>query len=262
MTLGDLLAAGMLADVVGASLGRLGRALLPLAAASAQAARVDSVLTPVPSNERRSRVAYPSVPETGRRPAAAAAIELDDASFRYAPDEPWIAERLSLSVAAGAVYRLRGASGSGKTTILRMMAGLIAPTRGRVTVLGQSPAALRDQILYVPQEVALFEGSILSNLTLLSGADKATVLAAAHQTGLADVWSTLPLGPDAIVFPRGANLSAGQRQLVVLTAALASSRKVLLLDEPLAHLDRPTRHRVLASPLFRDRTVVLVSHED
>jgi ABC-type bacteriocin/lantibiotic exporter with double-glycine peptidase domain len=125
------------------------------------------------------------------------------------------------------------------------------------------PREAREKIAYLPQSILLFSGSLLDNLKILSnGASRSTLLDMAEETGLADLVRTLPMGWETVVAQGGYNFSGGQRQLVALTAVMASRRQVLLLDEAMANLDPLWKERLLAKDLFQGKTVLLASHED
>ncbi|WP_041448417.1 peptidase domain-containing ABC transporter [Anaeromyxobacter sp. Fw109-5] len=165
-------------------------------------------------------------------------VVMEDVWFRHGPESPWIAKGYSRRFEAGAKEVITGASGFGKSTLLRMLAGLYVPEEGSISVGGTSPQAAASDILYLPQFVNLFSGSIIENLRLLSGgAPVARLLEAAERTGLSALVATLPMSWESIVSPGGKSLSGGQRQLIALTAAIASDRKLLLLDEALSNLD-------------------------
>jgi ATP-binding cassette subfamily B protein len=170
--------------------------------------------------------------------ARAAPVVVDGVWFRYRPDSPWIVKGHSMRFEAGAKEVLTGPSGFGKSTILRMLAGLYAPEEGSISVGGMSPQAAAADILYLPQFVNLFSGSIAENLRLLSGGmPMARLFEAAELTGLAALVETFPMKYQTVLSPGGKSLSGGQRQLIAVTAAIASDRKLLLLDEAMSNLD-------------------------
>ena len=255
LSIGAFLAIIMLADrligvVTGAS-----ALLAPLLSLRAHLPGIDALLAHADTSTRSLR----------RGPAVSPrddAVVMDDVWFRYAPDQPWILRGYSLRIASLANVALQGPSGMGKTTILRLIAGLYAPERGSVRVFGQPPASMRRQVGYLPQEAHLFQGSIQQNLALLSdGAPPEVLHAMAARSGLAHFVATLPMGYETVLPPGATTLSGGQRQLIVWTAAMASGRKLLLLDEALSQLDRISRASLLAMAEEQARTTLSVEHE-
>jgi ABC-type bacteriocin/lantibiotic exporter with double-glycine peptidase domain len=200
---------------------------------------------------------------TSARPAKSCDLVLDRVWFRYpgAAGDVWALEGCCERFAEGKLTLLRGPSGSGKTTQLRLLAGLIEPHRGRVRVLGRDPRGVRESILYLPQESTLLQASIAVNLEVFSGRSLDAAWEVAEHTGLAAWLEQLPMGVDTLLSSGGGNLSAGQRQLILLTAAFASSRSVILLDEPTSQIDTTTKSAIDWSALARGRSVVIVCHE-
>jgi len=143
---------------------------------------------------------------------------------------------------------------------LRLLAGLLPPSRGRVSIFGIDARSARHLVLYVPQHCNLLEASIGENLRLLSGASQDEIERVAELTGLSELLASLPMGVETPVAARGQNLSSGQRQLIILTAAFASDRPVLLLDESLSQIDARSRRRMNWPALIENRTVVAVEH--
>lgn len=188
------------------------------------------------------------------------AIVVDSVWYRYSEDARWILENHSWRVERNTFVRLDSPSGSGKSTLLRMLAGLLPPARGTARVFGMDAREARHLVLYVPQHSSLLEASIGENLRLLSGASDEEIQQVARQTGLAELLETLPMGVETPVAAQGQNLSSGQRQLVVLTAAFASKRPVLLLDESLSQIDTGLRNRMKWPALLKNRTVIAVEH--
>lgn len=215
-------------------------------------ARVDSLLAEL-GNER-------AAPTTKLRNYHVA-IEASGLCVRFGVEQPWILDRYSVRVAPAQHLVLTGASGSGKSTLLRVIAGLVLPERGRVEVFGVDPFAEPGLVAYVPQRASLLEASIATNLTVLSGASLEQALIVAQSTGLARMLSRLPMGHETLVAAGGSNLSAGQQQLILLTAAFASGRPVVLLDEVTSQLDAETRSKIRWDVLEQGRTIVSVRHE-
>lgn len=190
-------------------------------------------------------------------------VIVDDLWFRYTPESPWILQGRSLQVEPGTFHHLEGPSGSGKSTLLKLLGGLYLPESGRISIGGLDTTAATGFVAFLPQFPQLYSGSILENLRIFSGeSDQDRLVAVARQTGL-DAWvSTLPMGYFTVVANGGANFSGGQRQLLALTAVLASPRPILLLDEAMSNLDWVSRRRILTCPHFQGRTVIYSSHEE
>jgi ABC-type bacteriocin/lantibiotic exporter with double-glycine peptidase domain len=232
----------------------LGGALSPVLAALAQVKRVDALLAHEDVTRRGMGSLVGEVPQGD-------AIVLEDVWFRYGPDQPWVLQGYNLRIPSLAHHELRGPSGTGKSTVLRIIAGLYAPERGTVLVFGRSPIELRGQICYLPQDSQLFQGSILQNLRLLSGASDAEILRAAERSGLGKMVQCLPMGYETVLSAGAVTLSGGQRQLIMWTAAMASKRKLLLLDEALSHVDPIARGGLLSMASERAHTIVSVEHQ-
>lgn len=207
-------------------------------------------------------------PEPDLPPSTKAELELhgpvqfENIWFQYPQANAWVFKGFSLTIQPGDKVLLGGASGCGKSTLLKLAAHLYEPGQGRITLGGSNPAEAKPKIAYLPQNVQLFSGSILENLRLFSGgASRTNLLEVAERTGLSAWAANLPMGMETIAAPGGENFSGGQRQLIALTAVIASSRPILLLDEALANLDPLSKEAILTGGLFRGKTVLLVSHE-
>ena len=230
-------------------------ALLPMALGDARGhlERTEQALAAPPERVRGPQAA----PETD-----APALAVRDLWFRYADDAPWVLAGLDLVVRPGETAMLAWPSGMGKSTLLRLLSGLLAPTRGDVLVHGTEARQARRLVTYVPQHATLLPVSILENLRILSGhASTRRLLEAAHATGLLEVVAAWGMGLDTVLSLGASNVSSGQKQLVLFTAALASSAPVVLLDEALAHVDLGLRSRLEVQAMFHGRTVISVVHD-
>ncbi|ORW89802.1 ABC transporter ATP-binding protein [Mycobacterium szulgai] len=175
---------------------------------------------------------------------------------------------LTAVIEPGRVTVLTGPNGAGKSTTLQVIAGLTPPSAGRVTVAGIEvgelmPADWWRQLSWLPQRPVLLPGTVRDNLLLLGPLDD--LERACATAGFDAVLAELPDGLDTVLGRGGVGLSLGQRQRLGLTRALGSSKAVLLLDEPTAHLDARTEDRVLAALVERARagaTVVVVGHRE
>jgi len=194
-------------------------------------------------------------------------IRFEGVGFRY--DERPVLEDLSLAIPAGSFTTLVGHSGSGKTTIVDLVTGLLQPQSGRIWIddapLDQLDAvAWRHSIGYVPQENLLLHDSVLYNVTLgdpaLGPADAERALRAA---GAWDFVSALPEGLESSVGERGGALSGGQRQRILVARALVNRPRLLILDEATSALD-PATAAALADTLRGLRgsvTILAVTHQ-
>ena len=242
VTVGSLVAFLQLATVMLAAVARLADAWSAVVTAAPQltAAREILALPPPSDPPRRAR-------------NAATRIVVDDVTFRYRRDLPDVVRNTSMTIEAGDVRRIEGPSGSGKSTLLRIIAGVLEPDRGSVRIAGD--------VMYLPQFARLFSGTLAENLTLLSGgAPLPRIRSAADEIGLGNLLRGMPAGYETMLQASGVGLSSGQRQLILLTAAAASERRILLLDEPMANLDGDTQRRILASRAFEGKTIVYASH--
>ncbi|MBK8727133.1 MAG: ATP-binding cassette domain-containing protein [Holophagaceae bacterium] len=253
LSLGSLMAFVQLAAGFQGSVSSLAGAAVAFIAMRPQLAEVEKVFSaePEPRPPRKGPLDLPGP------------LALEDVWFRYSGDTPWVLQGLSLQVHPGAFHHLPGPSGSGKSTLLKIIAGLYPADRGSVSLGGLDPRAASRFMVYLPQFPQLLSGSLMENLKLFSGgATQKRLQEVAEETGLAAWVATLPMGYQTIVASGGTNLSGGQRQLIAITAILASSKKLLLLDEALSNLDWVSRARIIRSPRFAGRTVVYASHEE
>lgn len=252
LQLGELVAFTLMASAFHAALAGLGRTLVTVQALQPHLRETAKLL---------GEKAVPRLPPSPML-LAPAAIEIRDLWFRYRDDLPWVFSGLNLVVNAGELCRLEGRSGFGKTTLLKLVAGLYEPQRGSIRIGGYAPHEARDFMIYLPQFVQLFNTSLMENLRIFSGGtSRAPLLAAAEHTGLANLVKGLPMGYDTLLAQGGENFSGGQRQLIALTGVLASQKRVLLLDEAMANLDSRYRATLTQNPCFQNRTILYASHD-
>ncbi|WP_371495276.1 ABC transporter ATP-binding protein/permease [Kitasatospora sp. NBC_00374] len=175
---------------------------------------------------------------------------------------------MTLDFPAGSRTGVVGETGSGKTTLSKLLCGLYRPDGGAVTFAGTDlreipEAELRRRIVLVPQEVRMVSGTIADNLALVQGApDRPRIERTVGQLGLADWIADLPGGLDAEVGQRGGNLSAGERQILGLVRAVLADPAVLVLDEATADIDPVTAARLehALDELRADCTLVVIAH--
>lgn len=197
-------------------------------------------------------------------------IRLEQVSFRYAADQPWALNGVSLRIPARAAVGIVGVNGSGKTTLVDVIVGLLAPSEGRVEVDGSAldqtnRAAWQSRIAYVPQNMFLLDSSIAQNIALgvpAADIDRQRLAQAARLAQLDELIDTLPAGFDHRLGERGIQLSGGQRQRIGIARALYRAATVLVLDEATNALDGLTEHELM-STLGRLRgryTIILIAH--
>ncbi|MGE4047645.1 MAG: type I secretion system permease/ATPase [Acetobacteraceae bacterium] len=175
---------------------------------------------------------------------------------------------VSMTIQAGAVLTVIGPSAAGKSTVARLLAGAIRPDVGVVRLDGADlltwqPQQLGAAIGYLPQEVALFPGTIRDNIARFGEATDDEIVAAAKAARAHDMIVRLPLGYSTVLDEAGAGLSGGQKQRIALARALLGDPAVVVLDEPNANLDSDGDAALTECVLElkeRKRTVVMVTH--
>lgn len=200
-------------------------------------------------------------------PALSGRVELRDVSFEYDHGRP-VLTGVNLTAEPGQTVALVGHTGSGKSTIMALVAKLYQPTSGAVLVDGRDLAtvtgdSLHRQIASVTQELVMFTGTVADNIRF--GRPNATdddVRDAVRSLDVLDVVEGLPEGFETQVGERGSGLSLGQRQLVSFARAMLANPRILLLDEATSSVDAMTEARVQAalSRLLADRTAFVVAH--
>jgi ATP-binding cassette subfamily C protein LapB len=264
LTLGALVAASMLAARALAPAGQIVGLLMQFQGARTALDGLDKLMA--------QPVERPGAEDGGsgfvQRRELAGAIEFRDVHFSYPNSDASALNGVSFRVAPGEHVAVIGRVGSGKSTILRLIAGLYPPAKGallvdQIDIRQLDPADLRRNLGYVSQDVVLFQGSLRDNIALgLPYADDSAILAAAETAGLREFVDRHPRGFDMPVGERGELLSGGQRQAVGLARAVLHNAPILLLDEPTSAMDFSAEAQVVArlGAFAQGRTVVLVTH--
>jgi len=207
-------------------------------------------------------------PSRSTLPALKGAVKIENVSFRYRPDGPFILQDVNLGISAGEAIGIVGRSGSGKSTMTNLIQRLYIPEKGRVLIDGidltlVDTAWLRRQVGVVLQENTLFNRSVRDNIALadpgalMEAVVRASVLAGAH-----DFILELPEGYDTIIGEQGTGLSGGQRQRIAIARALLTNPRILILDEATSALDYESEHIIQKNmaAICNNRTVIVIAH--
>lgn len=204
--------------------------------------------------------------EKPRRIKGAPAISVEHLSYAYPGSQEHVLEDLCCEFPAGEMTVIAGPTGIGKSTLIRLILGLLKPDSGSVTVGGfPAGSALRENFMYIPQGNSLLSGTIRSNLLLAAPAASEKELKAALTTAMALFVYDLPEGLDTPCGEIGSGLSEGQAQRIAIARALLRPGGVLILDESTSALDPETEKQLLEN-LHREyhgnKTVLFISHRE
>jgi ABC-type multidrug transport system fused ATPase/permease subunit len=198
------------------------------------------------------------------------AIEFRNVHFRYAAEGPWVLEGLTFAIPKGARIGLVGGTGSGKSTTLDLLMGLLKPTDGEILVDGAPIGGTRVRswqrtLAHVPQSIYLADASIAENIAFgipTDAIDMQRVREAACRAQIDEFIEGRPGGYAALVGERGVRLSGGQRQRIGIARALYKRASVLVLDEATSALDNVTERTVMEAieGLDRELTILLIAH--
>lgn len=240
-----------------APLVQVGMQVENLRLADAALERIGAVMDLQPQRQPDAIIATPSSPD----------VSFDDVSFGYDTDRP-VLQGFSFTASAGTMTAFVGASGTGKTTVLNLIARFWDPTDGVVRIGGVdvrdlTATQLFDAVTVVFQDVYLFQGSIRDNIAFgRPDASDADIEAAARAAQCHDFICALPDGYQTRVGEGGSTLSGGERQRVSIARAILKDAPIVLLDEPSASVDALNEralHEALAA-LVRQKTLIVVAH--
>lgn len=197
-------------------------------------------------------------------------ISLNQLSFRYSPQTPWVLKNINLSIAKGSRVGFIGTTGSGKSTLLDIVMGLLQPTEGALEIDGQPITAANHRawqahIAHVPQAIFLADSTIEENIAFgipKDQIDHERVRQAARQAQIADIIETWPHQYQTFVGERGIRLSGGQRQRIGIARAHYKQADVIIFDEATSALDNETEQAVMQAieGLSDDLTILIIAH--
>lgn len=193
-------------------------------------------------------------------------LQLRDVWFRYSESDPWVLQGIDLTIAAGESVAIVGGSGCGKTTLLKLMLGLLTPTKGEISLGGIAIASLgastyRTLIAAVLQDDHLLAGSLMDNISFFDPkAEMQRVTGYAHMAAVHEDIMAMPMNYNTLVGDMGSALSGGQKQRVLLARALYKSPKLLFLDEATSHLDAQREGLINQAIKQLPLTRIIVAH--
>ena len=195
-------------------------------------------------------------------------VRVENLSFKYTPSGPMVLNKINLNIKAGQSIGLVGRSGSGKSTITKLIQKLYLPFEGtvyidEVDIRQMNPIWLRNNIGVVLQENYLFSGTIRDNISMpRPDAPIEMIIQAAQISGAHSFISDMPEGYDTIVGERGSTLSGGQRQRIAIARALITNPKIIIFDEATSALDYESERIIMENldKIKRGRTMFIIAH--
>lgn len=259
LTVGELIAFNMIATQTSQPILRLSQIWNELQQVQISVDRLGDIFN-APQEYRPQSHSMPAKP-SGH-------IEFRGVDFRYHPQSALVLKSVSLDTKPGEMIGIVGASGSGKSTIAKLIQRLYLPEAGQVLLDGidlaqADPSWFRPYIGVVLQESVIFNRTLHDNIAFsYPSMPRANVIAAAKLAGADEFISKLPQGYDTMIEERGANLSGGQRQRIALARALAMNPPILILDEATSALDYESERIIQnnMSKIARNRTVIVIAH--
>lgn len=194
-------------------------------------------------------------------------LELRNVRFRYSHADPEVLKGVNLSIKPGEIIGMAGPSGGGKTTLIKIIKGLVEPTVGQVLLNGRSlnsydPTKLSELIGYVAQDDALYAGTIAENISFFDPyADLDDIHAAAQLARVHDDIMAMPMQYELLVGDMGSTLSGGQKQRVCIARAIYRKPSLLILDEGTANIDPMTEHTLMKSLTELNIAILICSHQ-
>ena len=217
--------------------------------------------------DSRSRLPLPAPDDREHQLAKIETIDLDNVFFHYVADEP-VLQAIDLTINAGETLGVVGPTGSGKTTLVNLLARFYDPSSGQVRLNGRDlrgydPQAFRSKMALVMQDPFLFSETVRKNIFRADGhmtpAEMDTILKMSNCEAVID---RLPDGPETVLSEGGASISSGERQLISIARAFARNPQLILFDEATSYIDTETEIKIqdAMEKLMSGRTSVIVAH--
>ncbi|WP_406855969.1 type I secretion system permease/ATPase [Alsobacter sp. KACC 23698] len=259
LSVGALVAFNMIAGQVAQPVLRLSQLWQDFQQVRISVVRLGDILNAPPEPGSRAMAALP--PPRG-------AIEFRRVSFRYAPGAPDVLKEISLAIRPGEVLGIVGPSGSGKSSLAKLLQRFYGPNEGQVLLDGTDfaqadTAWLRRHTGVVLQENLLFNRTLHENIAFANPAmPRAKVMHVARLAGADEFIARLPAGYDTPIEERGANLSGGQRQRIAIARALATDPRILIFDEATSALDYESERIIQGNMrhIAKGRTMIVIAH--
>nr|WP_295786996.1 peptidase domain-containing ABC transporter [Rhodoferax sp.] len=211
-------------------------------------------------------LAQPEPQALGLLPPDDLTLTLKDVWFRYSESDPWVLQGVDLTIKPGESVAIVGGSGCGKTTLLKLLLGLMAPSKGEISLGGVSlatlgPSGYRPLIGAVMQDDMLLAGTLMENIAFFDQqSDMQRVAACAHAAAIHQDILAMPMNYNTLVGDMGSSLSGGQKQRVLLARALYKNPKLLFLDEATSHLDAQREELINEAVKQLHLTRIIVAH--
>lgn len=259
-TVGQLVAFRMLSGRVSGPVLRLVQLWQEYQQASLSVKRIGDIFnTPIEPILENNQVSLPRI--NGK-------IEFDKVRFRYNPQGSEIIKGMSFVIEPGTIVGVVGRSGSGKSTISKLIQRLYIPEQGKITIDGMdislvNPTFLRRQIGVVLQENFMFNGTVAENIAIhMSAASIEQIIAAAKVAGAHDFILELPNGYNTLIGEKGVGLSGGQKQRIAIARAIIGNPRILIFDEATSALDYESESIIQHNlkDICRGRTVIIIAH--
>ena len=257
MTAGTLVLCIAYADMFATRAGGLIDKFIDLRLLGVHARRIADIAQQPPERDRAAEYSGPP-PEPS--------LEVEGLSFRYGEDEPWVVRDCSFRIGAGESVAIVGPSGAGKTTLAKLLLGLLPPDAGTIRIGGieiarYGLANYRARVGAVMQDDALFAGSVADNIAFFDpDARPDAVTEAARRAGIHDEIAAMSMAYETLVGDMGSALSGGQKQRVLLARALFRTPDILVLDEATSHLDVERERRINAEIAALRITRLIIAH--